>query len=120
MRDPNLPDRTIQNLDTGTSSAIEFPGWYSSLDHAWWGAETQGTISAHGVPAGQSNQNMAYMGYSSNISSSMLFRSGLTCADVWKSFTWDGSSNNNGCNGTRHGHVGNWVYGGDKLAPETH
>lgn len=110
----------IQDLDAGTSSSIEFSGWYSGLNHAWWGAETGDSASAHGVPAGSSNQNLAYMGYSPNTNGTIYYRSGLTCSDIFKNFSWDGSTNGNACAGTRHGHVGNWVYGGDKLAPESH
>ncbi len=120
--DGGLPDTVfkIQNLDAGGSSSKVFSGWPSGLNHAWWGAETHDSFSAHGVPAGQANQNVAYMGYSPNNSSTISYRSGLTCSDVFKNFVWDGSSDHTGCNGFRHGHVGNWVYGGDKLAVESH
>lgn len=109
----------IQNLDHPATSTVERAGWYSGLNHAWWGAETEDSASAHGVLVGQANQNLAYMGYSPNTSGSVYYRSGLSCTDVFKNFTWDGS-NGAACAGTRHGHVGTWVYGGDKLAPETH
>jgi hypothetical protein len=109
----------IQNLGHPSSSTVTRSGWYSGLNHAWWGAETQDSASAHGVPAGSSNQNLAYMGYSANTSTGTYFRSQMTCADIFKNFTWDGSGGA-ACSGTRHGHVGTWVYGGDKLAPETH
>lgn len=110
----------IQDLDDGSSSSLSFSGWYAGMDHAWWGTETWDALSAHGVLAGNLNQNPSYMGYSPNNSATTYYRSGLTCSDIWKNFTWDGSSDNSGCNGSRHGHVGTWVYGGDKLAPETH
>ncbi|MES2208703.1 MAG: hypothetical protein V4515_00730 [Chloroflexota bacterium] len=110
---------TIQNLDHPSTSTVTRSGWYSALNHAWWGAETEDSASAHGVPAGQANQNVAYMGYSPNTSGAIYYRSGMTCGDIFKDFTWDGS-NGAACSGTRHGHIGTWVYGGDELAPETH
>lgn len=33
-------DYLIQDLTGGTSSFLEVSGWFASLNHAWWGAET--------------------------------------------------------------------------------
>jgi hypothetical protein len=89
--------------------------WSTAADHAWWGFETWDSASHHGVSAGKPGINMSFLGYSTNTENLIRYRSGMTCADIWKNFTWDGSSEHNGCSGKRRGPVGTWTYGGDML-----
>jgi len=89
--------------------------WSSAADHAWWGFETWDSASHHGVSGGKLGVQMAYLGYSTETESFTRYRSDLTCKDIWKNFTWDGSTSHDGCTGKRIGSMGTWVYGGDML-----
>jgi hypothetical protein len=89
--------------------------WASLMNHAWWGYETWDSFSTHGVRPGKPGVGMAYMGYRANNESTVRYLSDMTCSDIWKNFTWDGSTGNNGCTGKRRAVLGTWVYGGDRL-----
>lgn len=99
------------------------------MTQAWWGYETYMNQSLHGVYSGSSLVDMAYMGYSTSLSSTTSYRTGLnmklsidqeTCVGgasvcvngVWVDGGWfplvDQDHNT-------HYAIGTWVYGGDKF-----
>lgn len=99
---------------TGATDTVYRSGWCDCYDRAWWGAEVADTMAELGAIAGSSypDVNMSYMGYSLVGDGTWIYRSGLTSADVKKSASGIGSN--------EHGHIGNWVYGGDMLELENH
>lgn len=109
----------ITDLSTSPASVVwsshSSRPWSGAMNHAWWGYETWDSFSTHGVPAGKSGVAMAYMGYRSNVDERIHYRSSMSCSDIWKNFTWDGSAGNNGCTGNRRAVLGSWAYTGDEF-----
>jgi hypothetical protein len=81
------------------------------LTHAWWGCETWDQVSDHGPHVGNGSINMAYLGYSTDDSGSISYRTDMANP---------APRNFSGWGDNHHGHVGDWVYNNDMINCETH
>ena len=83
---------------------------WTEVDLAWWGGEIGTTDDEIGVDFGETPLILHHMSYQTDAQSQVVFRSGMTTvADVHSTaFPWN------------HGHITNWVYGGDGLQLEHH
>jgi hypothetical protein len=108
----SVPQFGIRNLRTNAASfqLIGSVNWTTNYKLAWWGAETWDTASNHGSEAGTAPTTLSYMGYSPNTEGTIYYRSGMTSSDVHYV----------GPIPYHHGHIVNWVYGGDGLDIHTH
>lgn len=102
--------------------------WYGNvefgkgMDRTWWGYESLDQASSMGPLYGNGDVNMAYMGYSTE-DGGWVYRSGLTNSygdrpqypnRMHKHVSFSDPLN------ARSGHIGDWVYGGDKFNVHTH
>lgn len=95
--------------------------WPLDATVTWWGSETWRTADGHG---GTSNgQSKIWdMRYSVNNSTGLVYRSNLYCSstsypqdDIYKNFSWDGSSSPCSPSATQRGQILTTTYTGDTL-----
>ncbi len=122
QKDSNAhPDFYIDDVTTGSgawSNTTTNTSYSIVYDYAWWGFETWDSYSHHGPNLPDPGVGMAYMGYSSDLSTTTFYRSGMTVSgDVCKcGGDWSQVDGNHQTVLT----IGNWVYGGDKFDAEVH
>lgn len=115
---------TIRDVTTGVAQTASNPYWDAAYVKAWWGAEALDTSSEVGVDY-TLDVNVAYMGYSTIGSSSVLYRSGMNfnvcyCEDPGTPDAPSSVEKQGGTNSKEHGHLGDWVYGHDMVNFESH
>ena len=122
-RSAGYPAFRITRQSTGESIyKVTDANFGMGFDRTWWGYEANDKASSLGPLYGTGDVNMAYMGYSAD-NGGWIYRSGLANAygdrptypnRMHKHLTFSDSNN------IRSGHIGDWVYGGDKFNVHTH
>jgi hypothetical protein len=113
---------TVKDLTTGVQQTASNDDWNATYVKAWWGAEALDTSSEVGVDFSL-DSNVAYMGYSTTTSGSIVYRSGMHFNACYCETAPDSPSSvekQGGTNATEHGHLGDWVYGDDMVNFESH
>ncbi len=113
------PDFILNDLTNGSliwSNTTTGTSWTGTYDLNWYGFETWDSFSHHGPNLPNPGVNMAYMGYSTDLNTTITYRSGMTVSgDVCKcGGHWADVDNNHQTVLT----MGTWFYGGDKFDSE--
>lgn len=116
---------TIRDITTGVQQSYSVSGWAGGYDKAWWGVEALDTSSEVAPDASGPDTNMAYMGYSTTDSGSIIYRSGMRFHSCYceSGPPYDSPSSiekQGGTSTSEHGHLGDWVYGDDMVNFESH
>lgn len=104
---------TIRDMSNGNETVVvkAQSSWDTSgLEKAWWGGEHNRRAGEIGPDAGETPLILRYMAYETE-SIPTTYRSGMSSGEV---------VNTTDSQYQIHGHITDWVYGGDGLQLETH